>query len=327
VSVLVLNGTAYVCQRGGHAQPRRAGQPQTSYAGRLTHPVRAELMVVPVVLVKLSPAQVFTIRALFANGNQVTCSGDVFNNAGASIVCSGEIVDDFHPAGPWFEVSLTLYEIGTALGYDADVPLVYLTNLPDDDTGAEKKAWTEFEVGFANLGTARLLNAVMVTECGTTPNPALNCAITYTADDDEEVSWLSTAFVSDGTLTGAPIVEVNSKGGTGDKWQTQNSRAVIELVRAGVVVFTITSDYAASNGDFAGAQITMPCADSTIVQGLIGDRVRVRIQARIGLHGGYEDSNDGSNLDRQTVTYGWGGSSYLSTLTWGGLARCLDPTP
>jgi hypothetical protein len=100
------------CQRGGHAAPRRAGGFSESFSGGLTSAIRAELMVVPVVLSKLSPANVATIRTLFANGAQVPCRGDVFNVAGVlTVTCSATITDEFHPAGPWFEGSLTLYEV------------------------------------------------------------------------------------------------------------------------------------------------------------------------------------------------------------------------
>lgn len=314
------------CEKGGHAPPRKVGgDRQYAFPGTENPTTLLELMVVPVILAPLPTATVATIRAMFALGAQVPCSGDVFNKAG-TIVCSGSITDELHETGDRWTLTLTLYEIAS---WSATViPDVYLANLPDDDTGAEKKAWTTVEGGFANIGSVRLLDAATLTECGGSPDPTVNCPITYTDPGSEEISWLSTAFLAAGTLYGRPSVGMLSIGGTGDKWQTQNCRAVLELVRASVVVFTLTTDYAADNGGFAGGSITMPAFGATAVEGAIGDRVRVRLQARIGLHGGYTDGNDGSNLDRQTVTYGYSGAgTYYSWLKWGGLADCLDPTP
>lgn len=120
MSVLILDyGTTNLdvyCQRGGHALPRQVGRGRSlSFNGVDTASARAELMVVPVVLSWLSPSVVATIRTLFANGNQVPCRGDVFNAGAVTVTCSGTLADDFHPIGPWFEGSMTLYEVGTGL--------------------------------------------------------------------------------------------------------------------------------------------------------------------------------------------------------------------
>jgi hypothetical protein len=96
---------------------------------------------------------------------------------------------------------------------------------------------------------------------------------------------------------------------------------VLELVRAGVVVATVTTGYSESNGGFSGAMITMQADAATAISGLIGDRIRIKIYGRAGLHGGYSD--DGT---RQTITFGYtGAGDYYSKLTWGGLADVMDP--
>lgn len=119
MSVLTLDvgGTpiTHQCQRGGHAAPRQVGTIPSSFNGGLTSSLRAELMVVPVVLQYLQSADVATIRTLFENGAQVDCSGDLFNNGGTTVTCSGTITDEVIQGATWWEVSLTLYEVGTSL--------------------------------------------------------------------------------------------------------------------------------------------------------------------------------------------------------------------
>jgi hypothetical protein len=313
------------CEKGGHAPPRKVGGRVYGFAGVETPSVRAELMVVPVVLAPLPTATVATIRDLFALGAQVDCEGDIFNNEGATIVCSGTITDELHEVGDRWTVNLTLYEIGSEL--PVNIPEVYLANLPDDDTGALKKAWTTVEGGFANTADRRVLNEISLDECGLLPDPNLDCDISYTNPATPEVTWLSTAFLADVTLLGRPVVRLVSKGGTADKFSTQATRAIIELVRAGVVINTITTGYSAGNGGFAGGTITMEAPGASVVAAEIGDRVRVKIEGRVGLHGGYADDNDGvSDLNRQTITYGYtGAGAYYSAITWSGLANGLDP--
>lgn len=312
------------CQKAGHAAPRKVGGDRSyAFGGAETASTRGEMMVVPVVLAPLPTATVSTIRGLFALGKQVPCSGDVFNRSG-TITCSGMITDELRETQDSWIVSLTLYEIASVA--PPVIPAVYLSNLADNDTGANKKAWTTIEGGFANLGSRRILNEATLTTCGTTPDPTLNCPITYTDVATPEVIWLSTAFLANGTLFGRPTVSILSKGGTGDKWQTQNCFAKLELVRAGAVVATVNTAYAGSNGGFAGSTITMQAAAGTAIGGLIGDRVRIKIYGRIGLHGGYTDGNNGvDDLNRQTITWGWGGAGYDASLSWGGLADVMDP--
>jgi hypothetical protein len=325
VSVLTFDTTGtpitVACQRGGHAPPRRVGTKPVSHAGIETSSVREELMVVPVVLIDYSPAIAASIRALFACGNQVSCSGDVFNNGGAAIVCSATFADEFEPAGPWFGLAMTLFEVGTGLGYGSPAS-VYLSNLADDDTGAFKKAWTTIEGGFANTGARRILNEVLLATCGSGV-----CTVSYTDPSTPEAEWLSTAFVSDGYLSGTPIVSILSIGGTADKFSTQNCMATIELLRAGVTIYSTTTAYGESNGGFAGATITLVGTESIIWQGLIADRIKIEIYGRCGLNGGYADGNNGTDdLNRQTITWGYNGAGdYHASLSMGGLARALNP--
>lgn len=107
----------------GHAEPREVGGRRYSFFGREKSLIRAELMVVPLVLYPTSATQAATIRDLFANGAAVDCAGDVFNNASATVPCSGEITDELIPGlviadDPWV-LTLTLSEVsnvGTVSG-------------------------------------------------------------------------------------------------------------------------------------------------------------------------------------------------------------------
>lgn len=116
VLTLDVGGTPITvpCQKGGHAAPRKVGGRVYGFAGAETSSERANLMIVPVVLAPLPLATVKSIRDLFALGNQITCEGDIFNNAGAEIVCSGKITDEFHETADRWTLSLTLYEVQNA---------------------------------------------------------------------------------------------------------------------------------------------------------------------------------------------------------------------
>lgn len=106
---------AVQCQRGGHAAPRAVGSIPSSFAGGLTSSLRAELLVVPVVLTYLTASEAAAIRDLFACGAQVDCQGDIFNNANAVLTCSATYTDEVQLGATWWECSLTLSEVGTRL--------------------------------------------------------------------------------------------------------------------------------------------------------------------------------------------------------------------
>lgn len=131
MSVLILDvggaNLAVDCERAGHAAPRKVGGGRLyGFAGVETSSTRFEAMVVPVVLAPLPSATVATIRAMFALGEQVPCSGDVFNKGDVTIICSGKISDQLHDTSDRWTVNLTLFEVGTTLP-DFPVPA-----LPDD---------------------------------------------------------------------------------------------------------------------------------------------------------------------------------------------------
>lgn len=97
----------------GHAEPRAVGSRRFAFAGNERSMIRYELMVVPVVLVNAPPATVAAVRALFVRGAQVPCAGDVFNNGGATIRCSGTVTDELEvgTTAKYWVASLTLYQI------------------------------------------------------------------------------------------------------------------------------------------------------------------------------------------------------------------------
>ena len=104
--------------QAGHAEPRQVGSRRFTFNGAEYSTIRAELMTVPLVLYPQSATDARTVRTLFANGGQAVCAGDVFNNAGANVTCSGEITDDLIPGllianDPWV-LSLTLTEVENA---------------------------------------------------------------------------------------------------------------------------------------------------------------------------------------------------------------------
>lgn len=99
----------------GHAEPRVVGSRRYTFNGSERSTIRAELLVVPLVLYPESATDARTIRTMFALGAQVWCNGDVFNNGLVDVLCSGEITDELIPGlaisdDPW-TVSLTLYEV------------------------------------------------------------------------------------------------------------------------------------------------------------------------------------------------------------------------
>jgi hypothetical protein len=69
------------------------------------------------------------VRAMFAKGNQIDCSGDVFNNQGNTITCTGEITDEMLQGGVWWDIALTLTEVSNA---DTGIPEPGTTDIADD---------------------------------------------------------------------------------------------------------------------------------------------------------------------------------------------------
>jgi hypothetical protein len=301
VSILTLDvGTTNLvvsCQRGGHAAPRRVGAVSPGFAGGLTSNVRAELMVVPVILTHSTPTQVATIRALFALGAQVACSGDVFNNASATVVCSGVLSDEFEPAGPWFGPTLTLYEIGQGVAYSGggttDWPL---SSTPEPSNPSGSTVAPTVPVGDANLCITMLDLATPAT-CGIA-NPT--CAITYSAVPEH--TWFTPALAA-GVLSGTPTFRWRSQlkyiAPIASTWAYMGTLAKIYLVRGGVDVGgPWSTDYV---GSFWGAtgEITMTVTAPIVAAILDMDVLRVELWSRLALVGGaFDDGN------RQVICFG-----------------------
>lgn len=131
MSILVLDTTGLAggpfdvrVQKAGHAEPRRVGSRFYTFFGTEKRTVRAELMVVPVILSNMdvadtaNPTTTKAIRDCFADGAARFCNGVVFNNALTDILCSAEITDEMEVGGPNWILSATLYEVentGTSL--------------------------------------------------------------------------------------------------------------------------------------------------------------------------------------------------------------------
>jgi hypothetical protein len=103
----------------GHADPRPVGERRYAFNGRERSMIRAELMVVALTLVNLTQSDAKAIRDLFALAVSVPCSGDAFNNASATVQCSGEITDEMEQGSGYWVLNVTLTEVsaaGTASG-------------------------------------------------------------------------------------------------------------------------------------------------------------------------------------------------------------------
>lgn len=315
------------CERAGHAPPRKVGGDRSySLSGVETPATRAEAMVVPVVLSPLDTTTVATIRAMFALGNQVPCAGDVFNNGGGTSDWSATITDELHETADRWTLNATLYEVLPSSVSTPVTTLVYLMAPTSvDDPGDDSIKLAKVGVGgsgFADLGSVRILDAVTAVEleCGAIPDPDCDCPIVYSAAPER--SWMTLPLAAT-EIVGLITTSFLSIGGTGDKFNTQNVMAKIYLVRAGVDVEQVDTGWGEDNGGFSGGTITLTTLGAVAWEVEDGDKIRVEVWGRLGFHCGYADTNDGSNLDRQTLTYGWGGASNLSQVTLGGIVTLL----
>jgi hypothetical protein len=296
VSILTLDvagsSLTVACQRGGHAIPRQMGQKLPSGAGELTQRVRAELMVVPVVLIDYTPSTVAAIRTLFANGAQVPCAGDVFNNGGATVTCSGDVTDEFEPAGPWFGASLTLYEVGTSLGYNASggSTTFKLTDTPSDQGGGQLTADPD---GSPWGQCFRVLDAATPATCGSG-----TCAVTYSLTPERK--WLTEPLAA-GTMTGTPVAIFASKGINGAQGiDIQSTKAIMYQVRGGADVAQWETGY--QPGAWAGGPLVLTFPSNLLVTIQSGDRLRIELWGRLALSAGASDPQP-YVLARQTICY------------------------
>jgi hypothetical protein len=301
------------CEKAGHAAPRRVGSKGFSASGSEHSQIRAEPMVVPVILAPLPTATIATIRGLFALGAHVACRGDVFNNANATTVCSGTITDELHITGDRWTANLTLYEIGTTLGYTPTQTIVYLTNVVSPTDATKNLASTDANDDPFSAGTGGinlLAGPGDIPTCGTFPDPLTSCAVGTSAAP--EISFLSEPSPNGGYITGAPTVNFHSTGGVGDAWATQDMFAKIYIVRSGVDVAEFDTGFSNGNGGFSGGTVTAAAA-SIIFAAAIGDRVRVDVYGRAALHSGYSVGT------LQHISFGnLGAGVHFATLVWGG---------
>jgi hypothetical protein len=103
--------TIIAFQRAGHAEPRTVGARRYAFAGNERSMIRAEPFIVPVLLANLAASTTRTLRTLFAEQAQVVCAGDVFNNGGVPVLCSGEITDEMEVGGAYWIPTLTLRQV------------------------------------------------------------------------------------------------------------------------------------------------------------------------------------------------------------------------
>lgn len=294
------------CQRAGKAAKRRVGDRSYAFAGNERSHIRAELMVIPLLLVNSTPEICSDLEQMFARGNQVDCAGDVFNNGGATIVCSGDYTDDMEQGGGWRVPGITLYEVEndytTAGGSTADTTLVYITHtVSGDDPTAE-----EARIGSAGGG------GCFYTLVGATPatcpsGTVGSCPITYSSA--AERVWITPALEAT-TLSGIPTGYLVSKGTEGGSAFTyQSSKLVVYLCRGGfdvadAVEGPIESEYRA--GSFFGGEIILPFTGAIAWDVQDGDKMRIELWSRIALSPGAADPDSSWALYRQTICYGGG---------------------
>lgn len=319
VDVGGANQTTLALQRGGHTDPRRVGGLTDGFAGSEESAIIAELMVIPFVTVPVDFATAKTVHDLFALGAQVNCAGDVFDNGGATIVCSADLTDEVDPTATWFTISGTLYEVeNAATAYTPLTIAFYLTNVtspydPGDGSLNVASTNTASDPFAAGVGSETLLDDETIPTCGGAPDVSVICPTVISSAPER--SWLSPATVDGGWITGQPTVYFLSGGGTGDHWELQDCMCKLYIVRAGVDVVEWDTAWSNGNGGFAGGTISM-AAPAVVFQALPGDRVRVEVFGRAARHGGY------NTTDLQTIGFGnGGGGNHYGQLIVGGNAR------
>lgn len=116
---------AVFCQRAGKAEKRKVGAISLSYSGEERSHIRAELDVIPLVLLNTTPAICRTIEETFALGAQVETAGTCWNrddDGTTVIVAAGDYTDDMEQGGTWRVPGITLREVrrsGGAFGATA----------------------------------------------------------------------------------------------------------------------------------------------------------------------------------------------------------------
>lgn len=297
------------CQKAGHAAPRKVGGDRSfAFSGAESPATRAEAMVVPVVLERLSPATVATIRDMFALGEQVPCAGDVFNNGGGTSDWSATITDELHETADRVTLSMTLYEVEPT---NLSTPAVTLFILSGADWGDGNFIATPLVSGpvTGDVGiTFDVMDAVVPATCSL-PTPC--CAISFSGAP--EIVWLSKPFqpVTGGVpwVTGAPSITILGIGDSGDsRWCYQSTMAKFYHVRDGVDVDTMVQSGWVPSG-FSGGDATYTATSTVVweIQSGAVEQIRVELWGRIGLAG---DGVDNGN--RQRLFWGASPSKYLT---------------
>jgi hypothetical protein len=285
------------CQRAGHTTPRRVGQKQSPGSGsELPYQIRAEFMVVPVVLTRLPNATVAILRDLFSLGRQVNCAGDVFVNGGGTAKWSGKITDELAVTADETTVSMTLFECGAASDYTPASTLFLLTSVDSPDS-SDPTVYVSTPDGSypSDTSTAFDLLAGTTVTTGGSLNPTT-----------PDRSFLSVELNA-GVVTGTPYVQMETAmtgiySGT-SVWATMDVMAKIYQVRPdGMGGFTIIAGPFSTNygGVSVGGGVIRLDASSAVVLALAThDRMLVELYPRLALQPATAD-----NTQRQTVWQG-----------------------
>lgn len=279
------------CQKAGHAAPRLVGARGLSASGAEHSQIRAEAMVVPVVLAPLPTATVATIRSLFALGARVSCAGDVFNNGGATLACSGTITDELHETADRWTTNLTLHDVGATLGYTPATTAFLLTSVDSPDS-ADPVTYLSTPAASYPGDAATSFNALAgVTVVGTTPVTSAS----------PERAWLSERL-NPALAYGVPTLRMESAmtgtySGT-TVWAQMNTVGKLSLVRAGAVVAgPWTSDQ--FGVDFGVNPWTVSFPVSVVLSLQANDRFLVELFSTLQLQPAQTD-----NGQRQQISYG-----------------------
>jgi hypothetical protein len=93
--------------KAGKSEPVLVGELSDAWDGAARSSIRAEKTVVQAVTTRVPAATEAAIRALFFLGARVPCAGDVFNNGGATVSCTGVVTSEMTETADWI-VNLTL---------------------------------------------------------------------------------------------------------------------------------------------------------------------------------------------------------------------------
>jgi hypothetical protein len=278
-------------QRAGRAEPALVGGLSRSFAGAEHTSIRAQRGQIPVILMPVSATVAASIETLFANGAQVPCAGDVFNNGGATVVCSATITRELDATSTWWTLSMKLSEVGTPIIAPTTTFLLTGAILSGSNYATTPNPSYSGDTPL----TFNALGAASPTPCGSG-----TCAITSSASPER--TWLSVPL-NPGVVSGTPTFRFRSGLSLGisnaGKWAVMDTVAKLYHVRGGSdIAGPFTTGF--MHSDWTPSSEMFGTVTSSIVLNILsGDRLRVELWSRIALKPTFSD--DGN---RQAISHG-----------------------